>query len=62
MEWRLVKPDGQPAWIEIGAGQAGGKFARNEQMLFGRAIDDLFLQSERAMVESGATRLASPGR
>lgn len=62
MEWRLVRPDGQPIWIETVAGQAKGRFARNEEALFGRAIDDLFLQSERAMVESRAIRQASPGR
>ena len=54
LEWRLVRADGRPVWIETIGGQATGSTGGSAEKPLKGAVEDLFLRSERAMTESSA--------
>lgn len=59
LEWRLARADGRLVWIETVSGQAIGSTGGSVEKPLKAAVEDLFLKSERAMVESRAIRYAA---
>jgi hypothetical protein len=62
VEWRLVRADGRPVWVDTIGGQAIGSTGGSAEKPLKAAVEDLFLKSERAMTESRAVLYAASKR
>jgi hypothetical protein len=62
LEWRLVRADRRPVWVDTIGGQATGSTGGSAEKPLKAAVEDLFLKSERAMTESRAVLYAANKR
>jgi len=56
VEWVLRRPDGQLIWVQTVGGESRGTGFSDPTEMLGAALEDLFLRSEQAMVETPVIR------